>query len=196
MNSPANDGYSLLELLVALALTALIAALMSEVIPQLHPLRQIQAKNDAQKTVDRLADVVAQDIGSALELPLAGSDTFQPMIGNPQSIRFLAVVRTGFATEGLREVSYGMRSSPNGTGALVRKTALRRFAREPSATTSTDDELYGISQIRFEYLNRNIPDRSEWQETWTVPRKLPGAIRITLAIGSVEETRTIAFRGE
>jgi prepilin-type N-terminal cleavage/methylation domain-containing protein len=101
MNPRGNGGYSLLELLVALALMAVIAIMMVQATNQLHPLRPMQARYDEQAIADRLTEVMAQDLKAALALPLSVSESRVPMIGTRDRIRFVALLRTGFATVGL-----------------------------------------------------------------------------------------------
>lgn len=76
---------------------------------------------------NRLAEVIANNLKGAVALPLSGSDARLPMIGGVDSVRFVAVVKTGFGTEGLREVSYLLELGADGSKGLVRRIALRRF---------------------------------------------------------------------
>jgi prepilin-type N-terminal cleavage/methylation domain-containing protein len=193
-----SDGYSLIELLVALALTAVIATMMADTTRQLHPLRQIQAKYDARQVADRIADVIARDLKSAVALPLLNSDGHQAIIGTHQDIRFVAVVRTGYAAEGLREVSYSLQSMPDGTKRLVRKIALRRFSdQQDSQIAQTDDVFEPAGQLSFAYLSGQQQERPEWVDRWNRPGEMPVAIQITVTLKAsdiqVAASRTIAW---
>ena len=104
-------GYSLLELLVALALTAVIATMMVSVTTQLHPLRRIQAKYDAQEIADDLTYIIANDLKGALPLPLLQDEARRAFVGSETQIHFVSIVKTGFRARGLREVTYFVKSN-------------------------------------------------------------------------------------
>jgi general secretion pathway protein J len=195
MSLRGNDGYSLLELLVALALTAVIAAMMVQTTRQLLPLRQIQAKYDAQAVADRLTEVMDNDLKTVLVLPLSGNETRLPMIGTTRSIRFVSVVKTGFAAEGLREVSYALETEPDGTKKLVRKIALRRFgAADDPALVRVDDVFDRVGSLKLEYLGRDEQGEQMWSNRWERADELPLAIRIGLGVGGTNSVKTAALR--
>ena len=182
MSARDTDGYSLLELLVALALTAVIATMMVAVTRQLHPLRQIQAKYDTEEIAARLASVIGNDLQSAIGLQLIGSDSLQPVLGTPDTIRFVGVVRTGFETEGLREVSYQLKPRPDGTNTLVRTITLRRFAGADASIQS--DDLYDpVQSLTFRYMDRDTEGKVVWLDHWDRPSAMPSAVKVTVGIG-------------
>lgn len=194
MSLRENHGYSLLELLVALALTAVIAAMMAQATGQLHPLRQIQARYDAQAIADRLTEVISNDLKSAIALPLSGSDTRLPVIGSVSGIRFVAAVKTGFEEEGLREVSYALEPGAGGGKRLVRRIALRRFGAGNDREAVQTDELFDpVASVRLQYLARDDNGQTAWADSWSRPDEVPGAISIVLDISTAVSSRTVVL---
>jgi len=103
-----------------------------------------------------------------------------PMTGSSESIRFVAVIRTGFSAKALRETSYATELSPPGT-TLIRKSREHRLPRQGEMLQVQSEELYeGLSELKFGYLTRDTNDRMVWLDIWAKQAKLPIALRIDL----------------
>jgi prepilin-type N-terminal cleavage/methylation domain-containing protein len=185
-----SDGYSLLELLVALALTAVIATMMGAVILQLRPIRQIQAKYETRSIAADLEAIIRDDLGRALHLPLLDSESQQPMIGGVDSVRFVGVVKTGFRAEGLREVSYSLEPGAKGKKKLVRTIDLRRFGNADHSM-QVDTLFEPVETVAFRYLSQDPDGKRVWMEGWDRPDALP--LSVTVDIG-LPETGKVSQR--
>jgi prepilin-type N-terminal cleavage/methylation domain-containing protein len=177
---PAEAGFTLVEMLVVLVLTAVMAAMMVGGIRQIQTWAQLGKRQSAQSALEAVADHMSGELAGALSLPLLerDNDEFLPMTGSSGSIRFVAVIRTGFSAKALRETSYAL--SPT-TDTLIRKSQQHRLPRQGEILQVQSEELYkGIIKLKFAYLTRDADDKTVWLDTWVKQVKLPIAVRIEL----------------
>lgn len=179
----AEAGFTLVEMLVVLVLTAVMAAMMVGGIRQMQTWTQLEKRQSAQSALEAVADHMSGELAGALSLPLLvrDGDEFAPMIGSSDSIRFVAVIRTGFSAEALREVSYATESSPTAV-TLIRKSQEHRLPREDEILPVQSEELYtGLSKLTFGYLTPNADNAMTWLDSWDKKAKLPIAVRIEIS---------------
>lgn len=179
--STNRDGFTLLEMLVGLILLSLIATIMVGAFQQVRPLKQIEDKHQGNIVADILADVIAADVGGALELASAHAERQGPLDGEARRIEFAAIVKTGFRLEGLRNVKYALEPDPAGILHLKRSTSLR-VANSKDKVSEDDDLFSGISDLSFSYLKLEDTGSAHWQEAWINESKLPRAIRVDLVV--------------
>lgn len=131
LSSGARDGYTLIEVLVVLAIASVMAAMMIGGARQLQGLLRLGERSASQSVAEGVADRVADELAGALELPLLGAASAEPvsLAGSGNEVRFTAVVRTGFLSRALREVDFSM-ESPAGRGTLVRTSLPRRLGQD------------------------------------------------------------------
>lgn len=176
----ANAGFTLAELLVALALTAVIGATMAIAIPQLRPMRAFQDRMDEHRMAVVITDVIARDLQDAMRLPLIEPDGGNVLLrGGPRRITFTAIVPTGYMRRGLREVTYELTGTP-GEARLRRTVRLRRFSPQDDAMTRSDEVLSGAFDMSLSYLVPTAPDQAEWRDDFTEGNSLPRAVMISL----------------
>lgn len=119
-----DEGYTLVEMLVVLALTSVIAAMMASAIMMIRPLKEAERRYVRQRHLQVVAETIARDLEGALPLPLKDSSADEPvsMIGGVDRVRFVGVVNTGFKREGVREISYEVEKRVGSPLTLVRET--------------------------------------------------------------------------
>ncbi len=177
-----NAGFTLVEMLVVLVITAVMAAMMVVGIRQMQAWTQLEERQSVQLTLEAVADHISGELSGALLLPLfeGENEGFTPMKGTGDSLQFVAVIRTGFSTKGLRETWYATEPSSSGQ-ILVRKSRPHRFLQQGEVPALQTDELYdGVTRLEFDYLMRDSEDVVAWLDTWTKQTQLPAAIRITI----------------
>lgn len=178
-----NAGFTLVEMLVVLVLTAVMAAMMVGGIRQMQTWTQLEKRQSAQSALEAIADHISGELSGALPLPLLerDNDEFTPMIGGADSIRFVAVIRTGFSAKALRETSYAVELAPIGR-ILVRKSRPHRFLRQDDMPQVQSEELFSdVAGFTFSYLIRDDGNAMTWLDAWTKQTKLPIAVRITIS---------------
>lgn len=178
-----DAGFTLVEMLVVLTLTAAMAAMMLAGIRQMQTWAQVQKRETAHSALEAVADHMSGELAGALSLPLldGASDAFIPMTGTSENIRFMAVIRTGFSVKALRETSYY--TKPSSTGAVLMRTSRpHRIPRQGEAPQIQAEELYkGIGKLKLGYLTRDTANKLIWFDTWAKQSKLPIAVRIEIS---------------
>ena len=192
----AAGGFTLLETLVALAITALVLAALYGAVT-----RAAAARARATRSAERIAASravllrIAQEIEAALAPTQAGgADRFvavpAPDDGPPWSALRLATFAPapGRADEG-RAVAYDVEPLPGqpGKGALVRREGTR-FAPPGTPEPLGTPLLEGIETFRVRCF-----DGSTWSVAWTMPA-LPRAVEIAIGVddgaGGTDELAT------
>ncbi|PWW01513.1 general secretion pathway protein J [Hoeflea marina] len=169
-------GFTLVEVLVTLALLSVMAALMLLVAGQFRGLAARQADLAARQEAAAIVRHLGDEIAAARALPLMGADAAQksPMAGGAAGLRFSAVVRTGSANSGLREVLIALR--PGDRPRLVEIRRLRRMpmiaATEPEIVLADD-----VEALSLRYLSVD-----GWSGDWQGRPELPRAVDIRLSL--------------
>lgn len=181
--SEPTAGFSLIDMLVALVVLAVISGLMAAFIGQLRTINRIRADVAARTELTALIAYLETSIGGALPRPFVEGSAERRFSfeGTATGLRFVTVARKGVSAFALRETGIVLR----GDGAL--KTLVQHFvprrldakARQ-SATTSID--LAGdVAALTFEYLSLDPATAAPlWSRDWLSLPGLPVAVRIRL----------------
>ncbi len=194
----ANSGFTLVEMLVALLLTAMMSALMIGGIRQIHAFTQLEKRQAAQAELDAVADHMASELASALPLPLGDhdGDGFVPMIGKADSVRFIAAVRTGLSDKALREVSYSIQRKDNKTILLREIKTYSRFESSISPYAVLDEIYTGNMSLSYAFSEGNSDAKTSWVDVWSSSH-FPQSVRlkVSLIVRGVEflSERTISI---
>lgn len=171
-----DAGFTLIEVLVTLALLSVMAALMLLVSSQFRGLVDRQADLAARREVAAIVRHLADEISAARPLPLLGMDGAQRsyMAGGEANLRFAAVVRTGSTSFGLRDVFVTMRLRE--PAQLIEVRRLRRMAAIPQSETeivlAEDVEAFSLRYFTA----------AGWVAEWQGRTELPRAVEINLSI--------------
>ena len=182
--SCSQDGYTLIEALIVLAIASIMATMLLGGVRQIQGLLALKDRSNAQSVADAIADYVADDLAGALQLPLLATawDEQVPMAGSSREIRFNAVVRVGFLQRALREVSFRT-ETPAGSPTLVRTLRLRRLGEtEPTRGEEAlvlHPEILGIT---FQYMTRDGGGNAVWSDDWNARGELPIAVRFQIEL--------------
>lgn len=176
-----DAGYTLIEMLVVLALTAVITALMATSLGNLRKIRALDDQMQQQAQLDAVAALIASDLRAALDVPLLSAEPGRQMHfeGNAHEMTFVALVRTGFRSRGLRQVRYRVREA-EGRRELVRETVPYRFARSGRINRGFVEVL--LSDIRRFSLSWQRRDDRSWVETWETERQIPAGADLWLQV--------------
>ncbi|MBB6411484.1 general secretion pathway protein GspJ [Mesorhizobium sangaii] len=182
--SASAEGFALIDVLVGLALIGVITSLMMVFLGQARTMVRIEKATEFQMEVDAASRFLETAISHAEPLPLSKSspDMVLYLNGNNARIEFSAVQAIGFKSTALREiaVSLGDGGQAGGVLAIVQKT--RRGSGSNASTRGEPVRLIGgVSAMKFEYLD-GAATASSWSPGWTVPRRLPAAVRFTISV--------------
>jgi prepilin-type N-terminal cleavage/methylation domain-containing protein len=159
-------GFTLLEILVALAVTAVLLAALARAVPT-----ALAARSAAAGQMERATTSAA--VVASIERELA-SMVDEPVVvaASPARLEF-----TGGAEPGER-IAYALER-----GALVRRAAPRGALDGPGGAGTT--LLRDVAAIELAAF-----DGSAWTPTWTLP-DAPGAVRLRVVFGDGQTIETV-----
>jgi general secretion pathway protein J len=161
-----DDGFTLVELLVSLALLSLMAIYALAAINNLKGMNQIAERTSAQMEVDAVIRHLRESIGAALHVLVRKGDGAESLSfsGKPQSLSYAA------ASTGLTEVGgvYMIQLSVDDEHQLVERRALQRGVRPIPPTEVV--LLRGVDGITFAYHGASsLAPKSEWASSESLP---------------------------
>jgi general secretion pathway protein J len=188
MTRPADrrrgeGGFTLIEALVALALTGLVLSALANLTAQWLPnwnrgLDRIQRSEMVGITLQRLAD----DLADALPVPASASDMGPFFSGSEQSITFVRTALGPNAGPELDVVHLGETNDKAGLATVRSRTQFRPMPPNASASNQFHFRepvvlLRSPYRLTFAYAG---DDDEEWQSSWRDPSKLPSRIKLTV----------------
>lgn len=176
------EGFLLLEMLVALAVVAVMGALMSSFLGQLGSINRLEGKIAAQTEADAATAYLQRLLEGARPVRLldAEANTNPVFDGDNSSIRFAAVTRRGFYSLGLRDIHVFV-SNADGAPSLHHTMGARRLSGgKPVPHSLGVAILEKVESVDFKYS-----DGKSWNGTWAKDGQLPKVvgIRITVPVG-------------
>jgi general secretion pathway protein J len=176
-------GFTLLELLIALAIVAaLLAIAFGGLRVALAAWTQGEDRADAHQHLRGVAAVLARAVGSAYPYRAPAGQSPEPVLlfqGTEQRLQlvtqaapFPAAIPVAFSA-----VAISLETIEEGPALIVRQRVMPN--RDPFTEAPVLLRDTGINRVEFRYLNAT----GTWQETWDgeTENGLPRAVRITLA---------------
>jgi type II secretory pathway pseudopilin PulG len=173
----ASEGFVLVEILVALSVVAVMAAMMAGVFGQLRSVASIREQLLVRAELEGALSHLERSLGGARLARLAGSkdDEAKMFDGASARVRFATVTRQGFYSLALRDVDIHIDTQGQGS-RLVETLSLRRPADtlpEPSTIIILDR----FDSIRFAYSDDGVT----FTPSFSRDGGLPLMVRITLS---------------
>jgi prepilin-type N-terminal cleavage/methylation domain-containing protein len=174
-----DDGFTLIEILVALVLMGLMATMTINVFQQLRIVRSIQTRYEARSNIGSVGHYIGSEISRAMAIPLStdADGMIRSLEGTATSVRFVAATRSGFKEDALREVSFYLETK-DGQTKLLRHVRSRTGGGSPT-DNQTDELLTGITSFKLSYRSGHEGD--QWTESWQNKADLPAAMRIQVS---------------
>ena len=171
-----QDGFTLVELLVSMALLSLMAIYTVQALSMLHNMNRVEADVAARMEVDAVLRHLRSEL-SDIRAVFLQSDSANGKLafeGGPGSLTYVA------ASNGEREVGglYLVKLSLDGDGTL--KSSRRLFSKTPSERVNEVILLRGVKAINFTYRK---PNQAEPQNQWGIENQLPLAIGVKIQFG-------------
>lgn len=169
-------GFTLLELLVALALSAMLMALLAQAIAGLR-VRSVAASQDAAAAAHRQSGKRALALLLAGALPSATPGGAATFVGDARSAAFLAVPPQSLATRGTLRVRLLVEPVSASQVGVYLETTPETPSLAGAAGVGRRLLLSGLTSASFEYAARADADmRPEWQ----AGGHLPALVRLRL----------------
>jgi|GEM_PF-2630700 len=176
-----EDGFTIVEMLVALCITASLASLLAVAILQLRPMQRATDASEADTEIGATAAYLQRLLSNARPLALIGDDPNEKLVfvAERSSMRFVSLARVESDRASLRDIEIVTRSRDDGIDLIQRN----RPRRMPSDTPIEEFTISaGLSSVEFQFLTS--PGRTtepEWLDRWTDKEALPSAVRIKLS---------------
>lgn len=168
-------GFSLLEVLVALAITVLLVVTFAPFASQL-----ILSWGRGTRTAElvdmmtRGSDRMARDLLAVVPMTLTrGEETSMVFRGGPGSVLFATATGYGPGRGGLELVSFAIEPDGQGAQAIVRRRApLRDAAAAPSGFRDPVTLFTGPYQYRFDFVGADGSRLESWQNRLDMPARV------------------------
>ncbi len=187
-------GFTLVEMVVALALLALIMALLAGSINIARRVLATIETNNAANSVVAAQNYLRATFAQAF--PLAPEDTAEGRVpsfaGGPANVRFATTHVPRGQVEGVYRVEIGLEPSTVRNRAfdlVVTQTMIRNAPSdgESSPVLSRRSTLVpNIQRVSFSYYGvvGDAEDQFQWQTFWSKPDRLPRLVRIDVTFGA------------
>lgn len=174
-----SAGFSLVEVLVSLAVFSLLASVMMFGLQQFVRVNALEKRLAAKSVLESAADFLETEISNVQKLSLSVGSASKPrfLLGSNETLRLVTLTKTGHNIQRLMETEYSLHLISNVSTLMVSQRT-RRFSQK------IDEQLRivlkGVSKIRFRYLFVDRKGSAEWHEDWDKEQRLPKAIRFTM----------------
>ncbi len=181
-------GFTLVEMVVALALLALITAVLAGSISGARRVLAMIERNNVANSVVAAQNYLRATFAQAL--PMAAEDTAEGRVpafaGGPANVRFATTHVPRGQFEGVYRVEIGLEPSTARDRAfdlVVTQTMIRNAPSDgaPSPVLSRRSTLVpNIQRVSFSYFGvvGDAEDQFQWQTLWSKPDRLPRLVRI------------------
>ena len=195
--SDAQSGFTLLELLVSIALLGLIVGIVG-VSMRLgyRSLDKGEKKVITQERFKVSLSLMDAQIQSGIPLKVTGEARSEIKLylfeGKKDSLKFASNYSLMGGQKGYVIVAYRVETGTNGKRTL--------FAQENTIGIENQKDvklLEGFDDIHFEYFFKEATEEEgKWVEEWTDPMTLPGKLRIHLAWGNQQISLVVPMRAQ
>ena len=174
-------GFTLIESLVALALTGLVLSALASITAQWLPnwnrgLDRIQRSEMIGITLQRIAD----DLAASQYVPVGGGETKPLFAGSERSVMFVRTALGPNAGPGLDVVRLSETSDQGGLATVRARMSFRPMPPEQASDRLRFVEpvllLRAPYQLSFAYAG----DDQAWRSSWQDAEKLPAKVRLTV----------------
>ena len=191
-------GFSLIEMLVAITILALVLAMLPGTFSLAHRTWDATAVLDQRARQDGGRSFLQARLAEAMPVfePVGAGAVQLVFTGSAETLTFVAPSANGPQGAGLYR--FTLETKPQGRGnALVVTVApfVLKRARDSDPIPTEEHVLYdGLTSASFRYYGRKDlrTPTSSWQTAWSRRDALPDAVELTVASGS--STRTILIQ--
>ncbi len=188
-------GFTLFELLVALAMSALIVGVLgASLYTAFHAEASAARVINANRGIDAALDGLGADLGDAVRPRRGTGNTLAgPFQGNNQSLSFYACgLEPGHRVQGnMRWIQIGTEPATNGSGLQLVRWVTTNLLATVTPTPAPDVLCAHVTDFSLSYFDGTNWD-DHWDSTQTQPANaLPLAVRVTLVVTPQAGTRPV-----
>lgn len=161
--NPDEAGFTLVELLVALALLALIAIFIGEGVAAIRAMVPFAGRIAAATEIAAVRDHLRRTIGEAVAVvPANEADA---LVGAPDALRFFAPADPLLEAGGLNRIDLGLEPGSAGRLDLVERRAIARGAQTGAGVANV--LLTDVAGLSFRFARAVVESGPpDWRENW------------------------------
>jgi prepilin-type N-terminal cleavage/methylation domain-containing protein len=182
-------GFSLAEMLVVLALLALIGTLLSTAIWSGRRTLEAAERAQTQSSVDAACQLFKDLVSGAHNIdPIPNDDRRSPFLGRTEGVVFVSRLEKRGNFAGLYHINLRLMpnqsTSPNGRTLVVELQLYRPRQGAPRATAERLEQhklLPGVDRMTLRYFGqRATEDVAQWHDDWTDVARLPLLVALNI----------------
>jgi len=192
----ASSGFTLIEVVLALAIFALMAAILYGAFSLGHSAVAKSEKNSTRNQKQRaVADLLGNYLRSAFPYKESAQDQTVFFIGESDSVTFVSAYSQAMGGRGMATIRLSKeQDGEHGVALRVAETAPVRVSDEAVALGQSHGLTFqaDMRAVRFAYLDPQAEDEN-WQDRWDgrERRELPRAVGISFLNANGEELRWV-----
>jgi general secretion pathway protein J len=193
----AKRGFTIIELLVALALLGLLATFLSGGVVFGRRAWEQGERQDRVMARDTAIQVIVEQLERAIPLRQPGNSQTIMFRGASDAISFIAIGDASVETGGLRQISVGKTATRSGRFELTIAPVPGRI-EGARGTTGRTASVVEIDTLSFRYIGRLEPGgNAVWSDTWKDRLTMPDAVELSLGVKASEWKlkRVIVIKG-
>lgn len=216
LSTRTTKGFTLLELLIAIALSAVVAVISYSALDGITDAdSQIESVTEQINDIDRTLRLLKEDLAHTLPRVIISADgSVQPafLAANTETTaskqagtltgNLLTLTRSGWLNPRLAERSEQQRVSYNLQNQTLSRTHRKYLDGITEQPLFTIDLLDGVRSLSLRFLDNSAkqyhPDSKYWKNQWpvgasalTVSESLPAAVQLTIDVEGFGEIRRI-----
>tara|TARA_Y100001934_G_C12334043_1_gene766604 strand:- start:1422 stop:2027 length:606 start_codon:yes stop_codon:yes gene_type:complete len=181
----SNRGFTLIEILVALTLFAILATLTSSFLYKaLNTREHLNKQNDMLAQLERALIIIQQDLIQIIDTPLSSTNVSAHFLGDQQAIEFTrmhsAFIFPTSKFQALQKIKYYC--TPH---QLIRQT---QSVYSDNNTIHKKIILDGLETCEFQFLNHLLAVQTQWQvipyDEDSLEHALPIAVKLSFSTSS------------
>lgn len=192
----ADAGFTLIEVIVALALLSLMAALLAGIVNGSRQMLGFLERNDAANSVEPVQSYLRSAVSQTVILvdPAGGLSRSASVVGlkgEPDHIVFATSYSLRGQYEGLYQIDIGLTRTAGGQQGLdlvASQTLVRGDGSDVQFPVAVQRStlLANVAGVSFAYFGRRDAaiDDWEWQTDWPYSDRLPSIVRIDVRFAS------------
>ena len=177
-----QDGFTLLEVLIALTVLSLMFAGIFGFLGQLGNINRISQNSSDTNELEFLERHIRNSLSNSQRLPILSEGFLKQhyLVGTSSEVTFVGKSRLGVNGTGLFDITLRHDEREN---TLIEERRLRRFKDDGRNQIQRFVLFEDVETVSISYLRALTESGSEWESAWRAERKLPARLKFVMQFG-------------